>query len=160
MISPRAPRIALLGVLAMALVLGTGANASGATVIHFQRETLSSLKAQLRRHEVHAVVLHPKPAPGHAHVSMNDGRHYTAVYAAGEQASLLALARADGASAAVSEVKAKPASAHHLRYIAGGILIAVIAIVAAVLLVDRRRKLREQEAQGTPEGSTPAAPGG
>jgi hypothetical protein len=160
MISPRAPRIALLGSLLIALVLGSGASASGATAIHFQRESLSSLKAQLHRHEVHAVVFHPKPTPGHVHVSMNDGRHYTAVYVAGEQAALLALARADGSSAAVAEVKAKPASAHHLRYIAGGILIVVIAVVAAVLLVDRRRKLREQEAQGTPDASTPAAPGG
>jgi hypothetical protein len=160
MISPRAPRIALLGALLITLVLVTGSNASGATVIHFKREYLAALKAQLRRHEVHAVVFHPKPAPGHVHASMNDGRHYTAVYAAGEQAGLLALARADGASAAVAQVNAKPASAHHLRYIAGGILIAVIAVVAAVLLVDRRRKLREQEAQGAHDVSTPAAPGG
>jgi hypothetical protein len=37
--------------------------------------------------------------------------------------------------------EASKAPVHHkLRYIAGGILIAVIVIVGAVLLVDRRRK--------------------
>jgi len=133
------PRLVLLSTC---LVLAVAANALAATTIHFQSESLSALKAQLGKHEVHAVTFHPVPTPGHAHVSMDDGRHYTAIYAAGEQGQLVALARRDGARVTVATAKSKPATTHHtLRYVAGGILIVVIVVVAAVLLVDRRRKL-------------------
>ena len=154
--STRVIRIALLSaVLAITVVAG----ASAATVIHFQPESLPALEAQLHKHEVHAVTFHPTPAPGHIHVSMNDGRHFTVVYAAGEQAQLIALGTADGARYAVATVKPKAAKpVHHtLRYIAAGILIVVIIVVAGVLLVDRRRKLNEEDPGTTPapRDSTP-----
>lgn len=142
----RAIRIALLSaVLAVALATATSASASAATVIHFQSESLPAFEAQLHKHEVHAVTFHPTPAPGHIHVSMNDGSHFTVVYAAGEQAQLVTLAHANGARYTVATVKPKAAkSTHHtLRYIAGGIVIVVIVVVVTVLLVDRRRKLNE-----------------
>lgn len=153
----RAFRIALLSaVLTVAVALATGASASAATVIHFQPESLSVLKVQLGKHEVHAVTFHPAPAPGHIHVSMNDGSHYTVVYAAGEQAQLVALAHANGARYTIAKVKPKAKSTHHtLRYIAGGIVIVVIVVVVAVLLVDRRRKLNE----GARDASATPAPG-
>jgi hypothetical protein len=142
--SIRILRIVLLGAL-LALAVAASASAESTTVIHFQPETLPPLEAQIHHHEVHALTFHPTPAPGHIHVSMNDGRHFTVVYAASEQAHLIALATAGGARYAIAKVKPKPAaSTHHtLRYIAAGILIVVIVIVAAVLLVDRRRKLNE-----------------
>jgi hypothetical protein len=151
--STRAPRSFLLGAF---LVLAVAAPAGAASAIHFESEGLPALKAQLRHHAVHAVTFHPAPAPGHIHVSMNDGRHFTTIYAAGEQAQLVALAHAGGARYTVAVVKPKAAkkAAHHtLRYIAGGILVVVILVVAAVLLVDRRRKL------GQAGGGTPAASG-
>jgi hypothetical protein len=134
----------LSAVLIVALAIITTC-ASAATAIHFQSESLPALQAQLHKHEVHAVTFHPTPAPGHIHVSMNDGRHYTVVYAAGEQAHLVALATAGGARYTVATVKPKAAkSTHHtLRYIVGGIAIVVIVVVVTVLLVDRRRKLNE-----------------
>jgi hypothetical protein len=138
----RIPRIALLGAL---LTLAFAATASAATAIHFQSEGLPALKAQLHHHEVHALTFHPVPAPGHIHVSMSDGRHFTVIYLATEQPQLVTLARANGARYTVAVTKPKAAAkAHHtLRYIAGGIVIVVILVVAAVLLVDRRRKLNE-----------------
>jgi hypothetical protein len=143
--------IALL-VVALMVALGA-ANASAATVIHFQSENGSALTVQLQHHEVHALTFHPTPAPGHVHVSLNDGRHFTVVYpAAAEEAKFVALARADGTPVAVAVAKPKAAAkpAHHtLRYVAAGILVLVIVVVAAVLLVDRRRKLNE-EGGGTP----------
>jgi hypothetical protein len=143
----RAVHIALLGALVtVAAAVGVGASgASAATRIDFQPESLSVLKVQLGNHEVHALTFHPTPAPGHVHVSMNDTRHFTVVYATGEQAHLIALAIADGTRYAVATVKPRPtATTHHtLRYIAGGIVIVVIVVVVAVLLVDRRRKLGE-----------------
>jgi hypothetical protein len=142
-------RIALLGVF---LAGAIAASAGAATVIHFQSESLPALQTQLHKHEVHALTFHPTPTPGHVHVSMNDGRHFTVVYTTGEQAQLVALARANGARYAVATVKPKAAtSTHHtLRYIAGGIVIVVILVVVAVLLVDRRRKLNEDGSGTTP----------
>lgn len=151
----RVVRIALLSAI---LTVALAAGASAATVIHFQSESLPALEAQLHKHEVHAVTFHPTPAPGHIHVSMNDGRHFTVVYAAGEQAQLVALATANGARYTVATVKPKAAkSTHHtLRYIAGGIVIVVIVVVVTVLLVDRRRKLNEggPDAKPAPGDST------
>jgi len=146
----KAPRIALLITV---LMLVSAASASAASVIHFQSEGVSALKVQLGKHEVHAVTFHPTPAPGHVHVSMNDGRHFTVVYTTAEQAQLTALARANGARYAVAVAKPKAATkpVHHtLRYVAGGILVIVIIVVAAVLLVDRRRKLGEEGGGDTP----------
>jgi hypothetical protein len=153
----RAVRIALLSAV-LAVALAGATSASAATVIHFQSESLPAFEAQLHKHAVHAVTFHPTPAPGHIHVSMNDGRHYTVVYAAGEQAHLVALATANGARYTVATVKPKAAkSTHHtLRYIAGGIVIVVIVVVVTVLLVDRRRKLNDgsPDAKPAPGDST------
>jgi hypothetical protein len=144
MTSMRVARIALLSAI-LAVALAAATSVSAATVIHFQSESLPALEAQLHKHEVHAVTFHPTPAPGHIHVSMNDGRHYTVVYTAGEQAHLVTLVSSNGARYTVATVKPKAAkSTHHtLRYIAGGIVIVVIVVVVTVLLVDRRRKLGE-----------------
>jgi hypothetical protein len=145
--------------LSVVLVMAAAVtSASAATVIHFQPESLPALEAQLHKHEVHAVTFHPTPAPGHIHVSMNDGKHYTVVYTANEQARLVTLATANGARYTVATVKPKAAkSTHHtLRYIVGGIAIVAIVVVVAVLLVDRRRKLNEGggEAKPAPGDST------
>jgi hypothetical protein len=138
------PRILLLAAVCLLTIV---ASAGAATVVHFQPESASALKVQLHHHEVHALTIHPTPAPGHVHVSLNNGQHFTVVYSASEQTQLVALARADGTPVAVSVSKSKAAAkpVHHtLRYVAGGILVLVIVVVAAVLLVDRRRKLGEE----------------
>lgn len=142
----RSTRVLRIALLSAVLAVAFAADASAATVIHFQSESLPTFEAQLHKHEVHAVTFHPTPAPGHIHVSMNDGRHYTVVYAAGEQAHIVALTTAGGARYAIATVKPKAGkSTHHtLRYIAGAIVIVVIVVVVAVLLVDRRRKLGER----------------
>ncbi len=146
--------------LAAVLTMAIGATAGAATVIHFQPESVAALKVQLGHHEVHALTIHPTPAPGHVHVSLNNGQHFTVVYTAAEQTQLVALARADGTPVAVSVAKTKTAAkpVHHtLRYVAGGILVLVIIVVAAVLLVDRRRKLGE-EGGGDTQASVPDRP--
>jgi hypothetical protein len=155
--STKVLRTVLLGAF---LALALAASALAASAIHFQAEGLPALKAQLHHREVHALTFHPTPAPGHIHVSMNDGRHFTVVYTTGEQAQLVVLAHASGARYAVAVAKAKAAAkpAHHtLRYIAGGIVVVVIIVVAAVLLVDRRRKLGEA-GQGAPAAGDSTSP--
>lgn len=155
----RAIRIALLSAF-LAFALAAATSASAATVIHFQSESLPAFEAQLHKHEVHAVTFHPTPAPGHIHVSMNDGSHFTVVYGADEQAHLVALVTANGARYTVATVKPKAAkSTHHtLRYIVGGIAIVVIVVVVTVLLVDRRRKLNESGPEAKPAPSSGDSP--
>ena len=142
----------------LTLAMSASALAASTTTIHFQPEGLPPLEAQLHHHEVHAVTFHPTPAPGHIHVSMNDGKHYTVIYTASDQAHLITLATANGARYTVATVKTKPAKATHhtLRYIAGGIVIVVIVVVVTVLLVDRRRKLNDDgpDAKPAPGDST------
>jgi hypothetical protein len=143
-----------LAALGASFLVATAA-AGAATVIHFQHESLRALEAQLSKHEVHALSFHPVPAPGHVHVSLNNGQHMTVVYAASDQASLIARARALAVPVAVATAKSKTTSKtthHKLRYIAGGLVIVVIIVVTAVLLIDRRRRVNEAE----PEPAAPA----
>jgi uncharacterized membrane protein len=125
----------LLGAIAAPVLAATG--------IHFQRESYQAFLAQLRKGEVHAVVLHPQGYK--AHISLDDGRHMTVTYPPAEVAKLQARARAGNASFTVASATHKTTTTHHkLRYIAGAILIVVILVVLAVLLVGRRRALVEE----------------
>ena len=152
-------RVALLAaVLMMAL---SAVTASAATVVHFQPESTSALTVQLHHHEVHALTFHPTPAPGHVHVSLNDGRHFTVVYSASEEAQFVALARADGTPVAVAVAKPKAAAkpAHHtLRYVAGGILVLVIVVVAAVLARGPPQEAQRRGRRHAPSDAEPAFP--
>lgn len=147
--SIRRPTLRALAALLMLLTLA-GALAApvfATTVIHFQRESYEALLVQLRKGEVHAVVLHPQGYK--AHVSLGDGGHMTVTYKPSEVAALEAQAHAHGSSFTVATATHKTTAAHHkLRYIAGAILIVVIVIVLAVLLVGRRRALVEEENAG------------
>jgi len=155
--SPAAAVAASLGCL---LCLAVAASAAAATAIHFQRESLQALEKQLHAREVHALVFHPTPAPGHIHASLNNGTHMSIVYAGSEQAHLTALAQAEGARVTIAKSTTAKKTVHHkLRYIAGGILVAVIIVVAAVLLVDRRRKLRAMADGGGGGAPAPSSPG-
>jgi hypothetical protein len=132
--------------ICLALVLASPAAAG----VHFVKEGLHAYEGQLAHGEVHADAFHPGNGTGHLHISLNDGRHFTVAYASGAQAKLMAQARAKGARVLLATAKAKSAKPvkHKLRYIAGGILIAVILIVLAVLLVGRRRTLAERHDDG------------
>jgi hypothetical protein len=136
------------------------ASAVAATTIHFERETVPALKAQLAHAQVHALSFHPASPTGHVHVSLNDGRHMTVAYASTEQAQLLAVARQANTPVTIAKAKttvAKPAH-HKLRYIAGGILVVVIIVVLAVLLIDRRRKLGAEGGESGGEGAAVPSP--
>jgi hypothetical protein len=159
--SPAAAVAAAAATLGCLLYVALAASALAATAIHFQRETLPALEKQLHSHEVHALVFHPTPTPGHIHATLNNGTHMSIVYASSEQANLVALARAQGTPVriATKSTTAKKTVHHKLRYIAGGILVVVIIVVAVVLLVDRRRKLRETAEGGGGGAPAPSSPG-
>jgi hypothetical protein len=142
---------------AAALLLATAvAPAFAGTAIHFQRERYPALLLQLRKGQVHAVVLHPQGYK--AHVSLDDGAHMTVTYPPREVARLQALAHAHGASFTVATSAPKATAHHKLRYVAAAILIVVILVVLVVLLVGRRRALSEEERSGGSRG--PGGTGG
>jgi hypothetical protein len=141
----RIPLRALRTLLALLVLAGTtAAPVLATTIVHFQRESFGTLLLQLRKNEVHAVVLHPQGYK--AHVSLNDGGHMTVAYQPSDVTLLEAQAHAHNASFAVATSTRKTTAVHHkLRYIAGAIVIVVIVVVLAVLLVGRRRALVEDE---------------
>jgi hypothetical protein len=130
--------LALLGLLA-----ALAGPALAATVVHFQHESYAALLAQVRKGEVHAVVLHPSGPKAHA--ALNDGGHVSAVYPPSEASKLGAEVRAHGGAFAIATSKPKAPAHHKLRYIAGGILIVVIVVVLTVLLIGRRRAIADEE---------------
>jgi hypothetical protein len=134
-----------LGVALAALVLAgtTAVPVLATTIVHFQRESYGALLLQLRKNEVHAVVLHPQGYK--AHVALNNGGHMTVSYQPSDVAVLEAQAHAHGSSFTIATATHKATTVHHkLRYIAAALLIVVILIVLAVLLVGRRRELVEE----------------
>ncbi len=141
----RIPSRALGAALALLLLAGTtAAPALATTIVHFQREGFGALLLQLRKNEVHAVVLHRQGDK--AHVALDNGGHMTVTYQPSEVALLERQARAHGASFASATATHKTTAVHHkLRYIAGAILVVVIVVVLAVLLVGRRRALAVEE---------------
>jgi hypothetical protein len=151
---------ALGAALALTCLAGTTAAPVLATAaVHFQHENYAALVFQLRKGEVHALVLHPQGYKAHA--SLDDGRHMTVTYQPSDVAMLESLTRAKGASFTVASATHKTTATHHkLRYIAGGILIVVIVVVLAVLLIGRRRALEDEDAGPPPGGAPASAPPG
>jgi hypothetical protein len=129
--------------LASALALALPAAAGAEEAVTYTEEKLSEYDRQLTRHEVSAVAVNRRAR--HLHVTLRDGRHMLVSYEPGEEGNLVAGTEAKGVhvtilKTAATSKPAKKAVHHKLRYIAAGILLAVIVVVGAVILIDRRRK--------------------
>ncbi len=137
------PRIALPALLCLALAPAAPASAAEGTV-HYVKENLAEYEHQLSSGQIAAATINRRV--GTVRLTLKGGEHFLVHYAAHEEPKVAAALAAKRVPVTVL----KPAEAlkeankvpvkHKLRYIAGGILIAVIIIVGAVLLVDRRRK--------------------
>jgi hypothetical protein len=141
--SPGAPRLArlLLALLLPALVALPLSSASAE--ITYQHESLQEYEKQLAGGQIAAVTINKKTRS--VHVTLKDGRYVLAKYPAKTEPTVIRALQAKHVpvnvlSKAAADKEAKKHVHHKLRYIAGGIVIAVIVIVAIVLVVDRRRK--------------------
>lgn len=133
-----------LAAIASALALSAPAGAGAAATVHFTPETLATLQGQIKGGQVQAAAFNKKAHT--VHITLKDGRHVIASYPSHNEPQLAAQLTAKGATVQIKKVKIKKKPAHHkLRYIAGGILVALIAVVAIVLGLNRRR---EGEAAG------------
>jgi hypothetical protein len=143
--SPRARNLATLA-LTLCLVpalLAPAASAAEPTVT-FTHESLKAYEQQLASGQIKEATFNKRVRS--LHLTLKDGRHMLVKYAAHGEPALAAQLQAkhvpvtiEKPAEALKEAKKVPVH-HKLRYIAGGILIAVIVIVGAVLLFDRRRK--------------------
>ena len=155
MIRPRRPVLALAAVLTAGAVTGVAAPARGARAVHFTPESYQALQGQIAAGQVHAATFNKKAHT--LHITLADGRHVLVSYPSHDEPQLVAQLKSKGASVKIKKAK-KKAVHHKLRYIAGGILVAVIAIVAIVLGVNRRRPHEAEPAAGGPAAPTGAAP--
>jgi hypothetical protein len=144
----QSPKIALsVACFACACLLPTAvAGAAAAPVAHFQTESVQAYEQQLAAGQITAATFNRRVRS--LHLTLKDGRHVLVKYVAHGEPKLAKELRAKRvpitvlkATEAKKEGTKKPVH-HKLRYIAGGIIVAVIIVVGAVLLVDRSRKRR------------------
>jgi hypothetical protein len=128
--------------LSLALLVPLAGAAEG--TVTYTHESLQAYEQQLASGQIQSATFNKRVRS--LHLTLKDGRHMLVKYAARGEPALAAQLAAkrvpvtiEKPAEAAKEAKKTPVH-HKLRYIAGGILIAVIVIVGAVLLVDRRRK--------------------
>jgi hypothetical protein len=153
MIRPRRPRSAIktflsLACMGLVLLLAAAPSLAAEGTVHYQKESLQEYEKQLAGGQIQAASFNKKVRS--IHLTLKDGRHVLVKYGAGQEPTYLAQLRAKGIAAtflqpAQAAKKAKKPVKHKLRYIAGGILVAVVIVVGAVLLIDRKRKLSTGE---------------
>jgi ATP-dependent Zn protease len=122
----------------LALSVGTAAGA-----VKYSPESFSEYETQLTGGQIHEVTINKRLRT--VRVTLNDGRHVLAKYAPGEEPRVRSELEAKHVAVSVlNSAQAKPKSTkpvhHKLRYIAGGILIAIVVIVGGVWLYNRRRQ--------------------
>jgi hypothetical protein len=143
--SPRARQLAPLPLtLCLSLALLAPVASAAEATVKYTHESLKAYEQQLASGQIQNATFNKRVRS--VHLTLKDGRHMLVKYAAHGEPALAAQLQAKGVPVTVLKPaeaarEAKKIPVHHkLRYIAGGILVAVIVIVAAVLLFDRRRK--------------------
>jgi len=145
----QALRIAPLAlVVCLTLIAPAAAAAAAETPIVYQPESEAAFEQQLASGQIRAVTINKRVRS--LRITLTDGRYVLARYPAKQEPRVSAELKSKGEPVTVlgktqaqNELKNKPVH-HKLRYIVGGIVLAVIIVVGAVLLINRRRQ-REDE---------------
>lgn len=135
----------IIAALCLTLALLTAAASAGAAeAVHYTKESLSQFEGQMNAGQIQTAVFNKKI--GSIRLTLKNGEHLLVHYGKGAAPSLEAKLKEKHVavtvlSQAAANKQAKEAPVHHkLRYIAGGIVLAVIVVVGAVLLINRRRQ--------------------
>ncbi len=122
--------------------------ASVAGAVIYKKESLAAYERQLASGQIKEVTINKKLRS--LRVTLKDGSYVVAQYPRKGSQKVEAALRAKNVPLTIlkpaeanREVVKKPVK-HKLRYIAGGALVVVIALVAAVLMYDRKRN-RDRE---------------
>jgi hypothetical protein len=135
----------IIAALCLTLALLTAAASAGAAeAVHYTKESLSKFEGQMNAGQIQTAVFNKKL--GSIRLTLNNGEHLRVHYGKGAAPSLEAKLKEKhvavtvlSQAAANAQIKAAPKH-HKLRYIVGGIALAVIVVVVAVLLIRRRRQ--------------------
>jgi len=137
-----------------ALALIVASAGAQTPVVHYQRESFGAFERQLASGLISSAEFNKK---AHSlHLLFKNGKYALVSYPSHEEPQIAAKLEGKGVPYTIekTKTKAKAATHHTLRYIAGGIVVIVIVVVTVVLLIDRRRKLAE------PGGAQPASSAG
>jgi hypothetical protein len=132
---------ALCGTVAL---LAPVASAGAAEGIHYTSESLAAFEQQMNAGQIQTAVFNRKVRS--IRLTLKSGEHVLVHYTKGHAPALEATLRekhvaVSRLSEAIANKELKAIPVHHkLRYIAGGIVLAVIIVVGAVLLINRRRQ--------------------
>lgn len=145
---PRTTAASLLATLLLACLAATPAPAAPAPTT----ESYQALLGQINARQIRSAVINRK-----AHlvkVVLDDGSVQRVDYPPAEERTLSDSLRAHGAGVKIAKKKAKKAVHHKLRYIAAGIVGAIV-VVGLVLLILRGRRPPEPVHEGEPAPSAP-----
>ena len=137
----RVPHALTLTMMLLALLALSASAAHGA--VGYAHESLQQFEAQLKGGQISEATINRRLRS--VRVTLTDGRHVRAQYAAGEEPRVRSELEAKHVAVSVlntgqaKKAHVKKAVHHKLRYIAGGIVIAIVVIVGGVALYNRRK---------------------
>jgi hypothetical protein len=138
-----AARTPLVAACLLGLALAPASVAAGAG--NYERESEAAFEQQLAARQIRSAVINRRLQT--VRVKLRDGRRVFAHYPKHQYARVRAELRAKRVAVTVltpaqAAREAKKIPVHHkLRYIAGGVLLAAIVVVGALVLIRRRRQL-------------------
>lgn len=135
--------LALALFLALTPLVAVASAAEGTIV--YKHESEAEFSQQIAAKKIKSAIINKRLRS--VRVTLTDGTHVLARYPAHQEPQTIARLEAAGIPVSVlgkataeKEAKAKKPVHHKLRYIVGGIVIALIVIVGGVLLINRRRQ--------------------
>jgi nitrate reductase gamma subunit len=143
-LSPARKTIPVLALLSLfALLPAAPSMAAEGTTVRYTKENQQEYEKQLAAGEIQSVTVNKRVRS--LHLTLKDGRHMLFKYKAHEAPKYIAALQAKHVPVTILQPaqaakEAKKPAKHKLRYIVGGILVAVVVVVGGVLLIDRRRK--------------------
>jgi len=162
-VPPSAAALLALAVLLLPALLGgvSSARAEG-TATHYNKENLAQYESQLNGGQVQSIVVNKRTRS--LRITLKNGEHVFVKYAKRTGPKYYAAVKAHHVpltflTAAQAKAKQKK-PAHKIRYIAGGALILVLAIVGAILYYNRGRQAARDGPAPTPRGEHPPSNGG
>jgi hypothetical protein len=145
----RSPKVSKVPQLALSfcLILALSAPAASAAeeTIKYTKESQQAYEQQLAKREIKEAVINKRLR--RLRMTLKDGRHVLYRYPAKGEPALAAQLKARHVPVTIltpAEAKREESKIprhHKIRYIAGGVLLAIVVIGGAAFLINRRRKL-------------------
>jgi hypothetical protein len=139
----RAIRLALALLACLAIGLPAAAQGAAEGTISYEKESEQDFRQQLASRQIRSAIINKRLRS--VRLTLKDGRHVKARYPAHTEPKVARELRHAGAKVSVlskaqAESEAKKAPRHHkIRYIVGGVVIALAVIAGAIFLIRRRR---------------------